>query len=361
MVVDDERVVLHSCRAILSEHDYEIETVLSGEEGLHLVESRSFDVALIDLKMPGMPGMELIGRIKELRPEIVNVVITGFATVETAVEAMKKGAFDYVCKPFTPEELEVVVQKALETKRLHEAIAKAEEEKERFVLTIYHQLKSPVGIIQGYVENLLKGVPGEEQERTAILDRCLKRAGALRQLLEDLLSLSRLQSEKLEQQAESVNLDALLRELVEGWQARAHEKDLALELLVDPELPSITADRKQIEHLFMNLIDNAFKYNRQDGTVRVRATPNQEGIRVEISDTGLGVPEDDIPNIFDEFYRCRSDETRMTPGTGLGLPIVKRIVETHGGRIKVESELGKGTTVRVWLPFHQMKGESRDG
>ena len=350
LVVDDERVVLNSCRAILSEHGYEIETAQSGEEGLRLLEDRSFDVALIDLKMPGMPGTEFLGKIKEISPETINIIITGFATVETAVEAMKKGAFDYVCKPFTPEELEIVVEKGLETRMLRHAADEAEKEKERFVLTIYHQLKSPVGIIQGYLKNLLEGEPADEPERIAVLHRCLKRADALRQLLEDLLSLSRLQAGKLEQNMEVVGVGDVLKEVVECWRVRAQDKEIKLRLDLEGDLPPVRGDKEQLAHLFDNLIDNAIRYNRENGTVEIRAMRNQEDVRVQVSDTGIGVAEQDVPKIFDEFYRCQREETRMIPGTGLGLSIVKRIVDTHGGRVEVDSEVGKGTTFTVRLP-----------
>ena len=350
LVVDDELVVLNSCRAILSEHRYEIETAQSGEEGLRLVEGKSFDVALIDLKMPGMPGTEFLAKIKQMSPETINIIITGFATVETAVEAMKKGAFDYVCKPFTPEELEIVVEKGLETRMLRQAADEAEKEKERFVLTIYHQLKSPVGIIQGYVKNLLQGEPAEEPERSAVLHRCLKRADALRQVLEDLLSLNRLQARKLEQNMNVVRLGDVLNEVVECWRVRTGEKGIELHLDLNSGLPAVKADKEQLAHLFGNLIDNAIRYNKEDGKVEIRTMRNQEDVRVQVSDTGIGIAEQDVPKLFDEFYRCQTDETRMIPGTGLGLSIVKRIAEAHGGRVEVDSEVGKGTTFTVLLP-----------
>jgi two-component system sensor histidine kinase/response regulator len=351
LVVDDEQVVLNSCRAILSEHGYEIETALSGEEGLRLVKGKSFDVALIDLKMPGMPGTEFLGKIKEMSPETINIIITGFATVETAVEAMKEGAFDYVCKPFTPEELEIVVGKGLETRMLRQAADEAEKEKERFVLTIYHQLKSPVGIIQGYLKNLLEGEPADEPQRIAVLQRCLKRADTLRQLLEDLLSLSRLQARKLEQDMGVVRVGDVLSEVVECWRVRARDKGIKLQLNLESDLPSVKGDKEQLTHLFENLIDNAIRYNRENGAVEIRAVRNQEDVRVQVSDTGIGVAEQDLSKIFDEFYRCQRDETRMIPGTGLGLSIVQRIVETHGGRVEVDGEVGKGTTFTVRLPI----------
>jgi len=353
LVVDDERVVLNSCRAILSEHGYEIETVQSGEQGLRLVQDRPFDVALIDLKMPGMPGMELLDRIERIRPETVNIIITGFATVDTAIEAMKKGAFDYICKPFTPEELEVVVEKAVETRMLRQAAQQAEREKERFVLTIYHQLKSPVGIIQSYVDTLLKGIPADEEQRTAILQRCLKRAQTLRQLLDDLLSLNRLRSGKLERTIGPVKVDDVLRETLDGWQVRAQENKVEMRLELETDLPYVRADRDQIEHLLANLIDNAFRYNRENGTVEIRAARERSAVRIEVSDTGIGIAEQDVSKVFDEFYRCQRHESRMTPGTGLGLSIVKSIVEGHGGRIEVQSEVGKGTQFTVWLPLYE--------
>jgi two-component system sensor histidine kinase/response regulator len=350
LVVDDERIVLNSCRAILSERGYQLETVPSGEEALRLIEERSFDVALIDLKMPGMPGNELLSKIQEMRPETVNVIITGFATVETAIDAMKRGAFDYVCKPFTPAELEVVVEKAVERRMLEQAAEEAEREKERFILTIYHHLKSPVGIIQGYVKNLLNGVPAEESERMAVLHRCLKRAETLRQLLEDLLSLNRLQSGKVEPKMEPVNLQEVLCEAAEGYKIRAQEKNVRLEANVGGDLPSVKGNKEQLTHLFGNLIDNALRYNREGGAVELRAVPNNSEVRVEVSDTGLGISKEELPQIFDEYYRCQNEQSRAIPGTGLGLPIVKAIVEAHAGRIDIESDLGKGTTFSVWLP-----------
>ena len=351
LVVDDERVVLNSCRAILSEQEYHVETASSGEEGLRLAERRAFDVALIDLKMPGMPGMDLLSKLAEVRPKTIRIVITGFATVETAIKAMKQGAFEYICKPFTPDELEAVVGKALENRDLREAAEQAQREKERFILTIYHQLKSPVGVIKGYVNNLLKGVITDETEKRNVLERCLKRSEALLQSLEDLLSLSQLKSRKIQPKRELVKLEDLVRCAAEGWNVRAQEKGIQLRLHVDVQLPPIVADREQIEHLFANLLDNALRYNKENGSVELKATVNRADVRIDLSDTGIGIAEADIAKIFDEFYRCQNEQTRSMPGTGLGLSIVKEIVEAHGGRIEVRSEIGKGTTFTVWLPL----------
>ena len=351
LVVDDDQVVLESCQAILSGPGYDVETAQRGDEALEMVEKKCFEVVLIDLKMPGMPGMALLERIRELSPETINIIITGFATVETAVEAMKMGAFDYVCKPFGPDELEIVVRRALDNKALREAAEQAERESEQFILRVYHQLKSPVGIIQGYIDNLLRGAPSQEEERNVILQRCLRRAQALGQSLEDLLSLSRMKTGRLKPNLEWVSLHNALQRAVEGWDARAGDRNIELGLNLARDLPSIWADRTQIEHMFANLVDNALRYNRADGKVEIKTSLNRGEVRIDVADTGVGIEARDLPRIFDEFYRCQNEETRMNRGSGLGLSIVREIVAAHGGRIDVQSVVGQGTTFSIWLPL----------
>ena len=351
LLVDDDTTALDLMCEILSEKDYEVDTSSYVDEAVEKLKSQHYHALITDLKMPSKSGIELLEHVVSTYPDIPVIMLTAYGTIQSAVEALKKGAFDYVCKPFTPEELEVVVQKALERCMLQQAADEAEREKERFILTIYHQLKSPVGIIEAYLKNLLKGVPAGEAERIGILHRCLKRAETLRQLLEDLLSLNRLQSGKLDLNMEPVKLDEVLGECVESYKVGAQERNVHLHADVSSSLPPVRGNREQLGHLFGNLIDNAIRYTGDGGAVEVKAVPDHSEVRAHVSDTGMGISTKDMPRIFDEFYRCQSEQSRSIPGTGLGLSIVKTIAETHAGRIDVQSELGKGTTFSVWLPL----------
>jgi PAS domain S-box-containing protein len=483
LIVDDEQPIRVACAKILSEDGAWTETAEDGRAGLEKAKKIPFDLALVDLKMPQMDGMELLAHLTQLDPEIIKIVITGYATLETAIEAVQKGAYDYIPKPFTPGELRTRVNRGLEKRSLLLEAKKLREERERnllelaneksrtqtiihcmgdgllvtnrdeqvvfcnpagrrllgvkrpiqvgepvanmandpelislvqaamdlkegqemaskelvaripndpalmancapvkdekgqmigvvtvlrditelkeldkakstFVSMVAHELRAPLAAIEGYLDVILEGVGGDDpQKMHRILERSRERTRGLLALINDLLAISRMQAGRLAKEKEKLQLGILLKEVAELMKGEALEKKVTIEIRVPDDLPLVQASREDVTRVFTNLLDNAIKYNRQGGRVFLRAGADDAFVRVEVQDTGIGIPKKDVGQLFDEFYRVKSKETRAITGTGLGLSIAKKIVEGHNGHIEVESKLHQGSTFRVLLPI----------
>jgi signal transduction histidine kinase len=319
--------------------------------------------------MPDVPGIALREPIPAHDPETVCITITGFATVELAVEAMKRGAYDFIAKPFRADTLRMAVEKGLETRRLRrqnrrlqEAERRAErlshekellEELERvkssFVLTVAHELRAPIAAIQSYLTLILTGYSSVEEQRP-MLKRALSRSEDLLALVDDLLNLARLKEVRQEAKIREVSLQESLEKVIDLHRAEAKGKQIALEVKVQPTPPAlINPDHAQ--SLWTNLISNAVKYTPRGGRVTVRLYPEGDDTVVgQVRDTGIGIAEKDLPNLFKEFFRTDEAKAFARRGTGLGLSIVKQILDEYDGQIEVVSEPGQGTTFTFRLP-----------
>lgn len=430
-----------------------------------------------------MSGMEVLDHIRSIDPNLLVIVITGYATVESAVEAMKKGAYDFIPKPFTPDQLRIVVRRALERKTLqreaeflrrererslrdiatekskiktiincmgdgvlvcdrdgcivlsnpaasrmlkapeadllgnylhqcnlpHELSQTIEESlrikeasytsvsqelslgesgelflrahtapvrsdtgeimgavtilqdishlkeldkmKSEFIAMVAHELRAPIAAIEQQLTVILNRMAGEVTEKQEqLLSRAKKRTKGLLDLIKDLLDLSKIEAGKMVQYKEPLHLQEVIQRVVELMKTEAENKKIDLQLNIPSPISWIHADRNSMEGIFTNLISNAIKYTPEGGKVWVTLSEEGQFVKASVSDTGIGIKKEDIPRIFDKFYRVKTTETRQIVGTGLGLSIVKSIVDAHLGSITIESEEGKGTTFTVFLP-----------
>ena len=356
VVIDDDYAMRLSCQQILAKAGYRVETFEDGATGLLGVAALHPALVVVDLKMPGVSGMEVIDRVNGIDPDIVLVVITGYATISTAVEAMKAGAYDFLPKPFSPDELRLIVRRGLERRSLKLQSQQWELEREllkrRFLTFVSHQLKTPLVAVHQYLD-VLKRLGDSEAvaaKRQEWIDRCMKRTEGMRAIIDDWLTLSRVESGCLSQRRERVELEPILREIVTGHEQLAAEHRVSLDLeLPEPPYP-VCGDRGSLAVLFDNLIENAIVYNRPGGQVRVVGEATTPEVTIAVSDTGVGISRQHLPRLFDEFFRIRGGAAKDVEGTGLGLPISRRIVSELGGAIEVESEQGRGSTFRVRLP-----------
>jgi len=344
-----------SCKKILTKDGYSVETAPDGGSGLQKVREIHPDLVLVDLKMPGLSGMDVLDQIRAIDPGIISVVITGYATIESAVEAMKRGAYDYLPKPFTPDELRIIVRRGLERRRLAlEAEALREERRkleENFITLVSHELRTPLVAVQQYCDTIAEGFVGElAAPQKKMMDRARERVKAMLKLISDWLNLSRIEAGKLVQSFRPVSLKRVLESTVDNLRTAAEAKQITLELEWMSNDGSIQGDEETLGLVFSNLISNAIKYNSKGGTVKVTGKEDNDWVRIEVRDTGLGIPEESLPLIFNQFYRVKRKEAEETTGSGLGLSIAKRIIEAHSGTIHVASELGKGTTFTVVFP-----------
>ena len=354
LIIDDEEAMRDSCSLILAKDGFRPESAEDGQIGLDKARELKPALALIDLKMPGLSGFEVLERIKALDPGIIPIVITGYATVESAVEAMKKGAYDFLPKPFTPDELRIIVRRALERRKLAmEAETLRREKKlmeENFITMVSHQLRSPLVAIQQYFEVILAGMVGKvEDAQKEMLVRAKERSESLLHLINDWLDMARISRGQIVDKLKPVDLEKLLAKQIEFMRPLAQEFKVRLELRPADRSAVVLADEQSLEQVFANLLSNAIKYNRPGGSVVISLREEEDALVTDVTDTGIGISPEKLPFIFDQFYRVSRREDRKIKGTGLGLAIAKKIVEAHNGTIHVTSEPGKGSTFSVRL------------
>ena len=240
-------------------------------------------------------------------------------------------------------------EKAQECRNLNIELKKLDKARSQFIRLVTHELRAPVAAIQSYLKLILEGYVPPEKERE-IIRKAERRAWEQLDLIGDLLELARLHEAKVEAKMEPVDMAGVLEEISDLMRARAEDKGLSFNVQIEPDLPPVKTNVEHMKQLWTNLISNAIKYTEPGGVVKVSLVQNPNYVVGTVQDTGIGIAPEDIPHVFDEFYRAENAKAIERQGTGLGLPIVKRIVETYGGRIWVESELGRGSKFTFVLP-----------
>ena len=222
-----------------------------------------------------------------------------------------------------------------------------------FVANVSHELRTPLSILRGYIETLLDSPKTSSEELTRILRVMERHSNRLELLVEDLLTLAQLESGNPDLQLGNVDLPSFFRDMIHDWEKKLTSKQLNIVVDVPLELSPIRVDRTRLQEALYNLLDNAVKYSRERGEIRLSARQCDGETELIVSDQGIGIAKEDLPRIFERFYRAdKARSPDKVRGTGLGLAIVKHIAQLHGGRVEAESELGKGTTIRVLLPMN---------
>ncbi len=360
LIIDDEEVVLDSCAMILEGDEYELTTAKDGARGLDLLEQVRPDLVFVDLKMPGISGLQVLEKVQEVDPSIVTVVITGYATVSSAVEAMKKGAYDFLPKPFTPDAFRLITRRGLEKRELVLETDALRREKEflrqHFAAIVSHELKSPLGSIQQNLFALareLDGTATEDQKRR--LERMKVRIDELLQMIGAWLRAISVDVDAIVENSAPVSIEVPVARALETVETHAVRKDVQIETDRTDSTIQVCGDEPALAQALVNLLENAVKYSHAGGKVLVSVESRPPHVVVSVSDTGVGISAEELPRIFEGLYRASSAEG--TGGHGLGLVITRRIVEAHGGSISVESEVGKGSTFTITLHAHSSDAE----
>ncbi|MGQ9584575.1 MAG: ATP-binding protein [Anaerolineae bacterium] len=530
LVIDDEPVVLDLCRRILEAEGYQVVTATDGWEGIEQLRQETFDAVLTDIKMPGLDGLETLQIMREVQPNLVSVVMTGFSTMDLAIQAIKLGVDEFVVKPFTPLELSHALSRALEKVQLRQenarlraivplgelsrtflrtvelqplmqevveiarretgadrvvllaaadpkaqdltlaALAGYEEEaaaallgkaflrgevlpqesqwqvlsaqahqgyfrpllesldmasailtpltvkegalgilivgwapelarfgpghpeflavlgaqaaiamdnarlfgdiqrayrelqaldhlKSEFINVAAHELRTPIAILMGYASLLEEEAPEELKEPLAIMARNAER---LSSLVTNLLDLERLQTGATLVSVEPVSLAEVVRDVVADFRPLAESKQVSLETSLQEAMPSVQTDRQKLELVIANLVSNAVKFTPSGGKVLVRATmgDGDQGLVIQVEDTGVGIPAAELDKIFEPFYQTEASLTRKHEGMGLGLSIVRGMMNLLGGKVSVKSEVGRGSIFTIALPASPSKKAS---
>jgi len=487
IVIDDEEGMREGMRRVLERRGFLVRTARDGETALQLLDEAPSDVALVDLKMPGIDGFKVTEQItRRFAGRTVVVIVSALATVEAAVEVTQHGAFDFLVKPFTPDDLLQVVNRAVQQWRLirerekylselasernlsHQMIAsmhegvvvlnircepvlmnpraehflgrrfrdgvtlpdlfpdletaaliegvvraqgkkpeskvfqlkmgeaeaglpagtrasgawegmlqlsvsallrdgeasgaiviltdvteswKAEQDKKRFVSMVAHELKSPLSAIINYLNVVLTGMFDDNPAKIReMVERCKIHGEALLDLVRDLLYINSREVGKIAKSIEALDLREVLAAQLEFFKGQSEKRRLVTVLEAPLEAYPVSADRGDLDRIFMNLISNGIKYNREKGSLSVRIDDEGSAWEISVTDTGIGMSEAELKCIFQEFYRVKSRKTSGIAGTGLGLATVTRVLGEYGGRIRVQSKPDAGSTFAVSFP-----------
>lgn len=481
LIVDDEKGLRTGVQRLLEMEGYEVDVAENGTEGIKLGTSKDYDLAVIDLKMPDIEGIEVLKNIKQKFPNTVCFIATAYASYDTAIEATKLGAQSYIPKPFTPEELiselkngyqkrqllleeekwkrereERLLEVAFEKTRLNTIInsitdgvlvvnkeglavlfnpavfrfleldeIKVEEFildklrpeflelinkfllsdskekrsytiqlelkpnrqffievtaspvfhpgdnlagvvivfkditelkrieliKSQFVSMVSHELKAPIAAVYGFLKLISdENIKLSEEQKKDYISRSMIRLDGLLKMVNDLLDISRMELKTVKKEIRKVCITEIIKSVLELFQIDIQRKSIQVEFDYQPNEFCISADFDEITRLYTNLISNAIKYNRLQGSVVIKIYHAGNFVVTEIKDSGIGLKEDEKKKLFSEFFRAKNEFTKNISGTGLGLSIVKRIVDSYSGKIEVESEYGTGTTFRIHLP-----------
>ena len=480
LVVDDELGMREGIRRILEIYGHTVDTAANGTEGIEKGIAHEYDLYFIDLRMPDVEGTQVLREIKLVYPEAICVIVTAYASIETAVETTRLGAYQYIPKPFEPDELQILVNRAMERrwyilearrlrdeqeKRLlqvaHEQsrmrtiinalddgilvvnqegqavlfnpgfvtllniekeirigdtvwnllpealgdqlqemlvqnkrvkaikqeivihppaklvvmanttpifdkdgellgvvsvlrdiseLKKIDIMRSQFVDMAAHELKSPLSAVQGYLELVVDKTLGDEPSLYEnYLKRSLERTKSLVNLINDLLNVTRLEAGKVRREIKRHDLTELITERLNDLKNEIRDRNLAVQFNHAEGL-YVDADRIDLQRLFTQIISNAIRYNRQDGSITISCEHSGHYIRTDIADTGIGIRPEDQERLFEDFFRVKNEQTREITGTGLGLTIVKKITDAYAGKVEVKSEFNAGTTFSIFLP-----------
>ncbi|HPS65655.1 MAG TPA: response regulator [Ignavibacteria bacterium] len=481
IIVDDEKGLRMGTKRLLESEGYIVDTAENGTEGIALGTTGDYDMAIIDLKMPDIDGIEVLRNIKEKMPNTVCFIATAYASYETAIEATKLGAASYIPKPFTPDELINHLQEGYEKRKLildSERLRKEREErlleiateksrlntivnsiadgvlvtnlmgelvlfnpasmkyfelsnsiigeyildflpasvkdiilkvlnnkessksfsaeielkpnrelvvdvtcspvpqpdgsligvvtvitnitelkrleyvKSQFVSMVAHELKTPVAAVLGFLRIILdQNISTTPEQENDYLSRSEKRLQALVEMVNDLLDISRMEMKTKQREIKDIDIPEVVKSNLDFLELELQKRGIKVIYTAEENLPMVKADSGEVNRIFTNIISNAMKYNKDNGTITASVKKSGNYIVCAIKDTGIGMRPQDKEKLFQEFYRIKNDKTRNIPGTGLGLSIVKRLIESYSGKIEVNSEYGEGSEFIVYLPY----------
>lgn len=482
LIVDDEKGLRLGVQRLLMDEGYNVDTAENGEEGIKKGTGKDYDVAVIDLKMPDYDGLEVLNKIIDVNPNTICFIATAYASYDTAIQSTRMGAFGYIPKPFSPEELIYQVEQGIKQRallveaerlksereeklleltyeksqlnaiiksisdgvlvinkvgevvyynyaalkflnisdlkigysafdklphELNDIIVKIYESeavllktysteielkpnneliveaavtpvphpdgsikgvvivisnitqfkkieliKSQFVSMVAHELKTPLAAVQGFINVILDdSLNVSADQRKEYLKRSVLRLNSLKDLVNDLLDISRMELKTKNREIESLNIEEIITNTVQLLELEAEKRKLTIVKEIQHSIPKINADQNEITRLITNLLSNAIKYNRENGKIYISAKVQDSYLNITIKDSGIGMKPEEKSRLFNEFFRAKNEKTRGISGTGLGLTIVKRIVDSYHGKIEVESEYGSGTSFIINLPL----------
>jgi len=380
LIIDDEKVILDLTAIILKNRGYQVYTALNARDGLETIDRERPELVLLDYMMPNMDGLTALKEIRRRFPETYVIMFTGKGSEEIAVELMKAGASDYILKPFNNQDMVERIESVLKLRAVElqnrallsererllaeiadwnrelearvqeksEALRRAQAEivqSEKLATLGYlsagmaHEIRNPLNSIALFVQLIKTGL--EEPERVDYVEKILKEVDRIDGILSKLLNAAKRPRFEISE----VHVDRILENTLEAFTPQLKQKRIQVVTDFRSIPPAIKADPMEIEQIFTNLFLNSIHVMAEEGTLSVQLDQDESYINMRVSDTGPGIPPENLPNIFDPFF------TTNSRGTGLGLSVVLRIVKTYKGKIEVEKSDASGTTFSVRLPL----------
>lgn len=484
LIIDDEKGLRTGTERLLQEEGYQVSTAEDGRSGIKAALENDFDIVIIDYKMPDLNGIEVLKEISKSKPNSICIIATAYASYETAIESTKTGAYSYIPKPFTPEDLLRLLEKAYEKRqmlleaeklrlereerlleiafeksRLNTIInsitegvivvnrslelvlfnpasklffdlnkdlishnislmfpnevngiiektllngngkkkvfitqielgnifaevtcspvphpdgsiagvvivikditeqKKVEMIKSQFVSMVAHELKTPLAAVIGYINIILDKKLRDtidEEKKIDFMQKSHNRLIGLLDMVNDLLDISKMEMKTKMREFVSLDIAAIIKSIIDLLEVDIHNREIKIEIKQENEIPMFSGDANEITRMFTNLISNALKYNKPQGSISINISFANDYIVTAIEDTGIGIKEEDMNKLFQEFHRIKNTHTKRISGTGLGLSIVKRIADSYSGKIEVKSKYEHGTKFTVSLPVKRI-------
>jgi len=354
LVVDDDVDLASNLQDILETEGYSTAAAHDGQTALALCHRKPIDLSLIDIKLPDISGLELIEKLGECSPGMESIIITGNASLETAIEAVKQERIvAYELKPLDMDHILALTEQIIERKHLEKKLIEYEELnklKSEILAKVSHELRTPLATIKGYSTMLLNYEPRlTHEERFQYLNSIDCATDQLTKQVSQLLDMSRIEAGLIKLDRSPINIAELLEEMETEAQIRSPRHKIMKNL--GTGLSKVNIDASRIREVIDNLIDNACKYSEMGTKVVVSAQRDDQQLLISVADQGTGIPADELERVFEQMYRIEQAHSPKTDGLGLGLAICKGLVEAHGGRIWAESKMGEGSTFHFSIPL----------
>jgi len=383
LVVDDEENLRITTAAILEKEGYAVDTASSGNEAIALLSNADYDLVLTDLHMEGGEGLSVLNEIRRNAPLTISVVLTGFASVESAIAALQEGAYDYLVKPCDIETMKHTIRRGVEHRRLMLAeqkaradleqlnldleqriaertaeltrlnaeLAEANRAKDVFLATLSHELRTPLTPVVGWIKLLRSGNLDAKSVAQA-LDAIERNAWLQARLIDDLLDTSRIATGKLQFEPRPTDLNVAVRAALETVRGLSASRNIEVSVNLSPATLVVLGEPVRLQQIAWNLLSNAIKFTEPGGVVTV--TTDNDGLeaRLTVADSGVGIEPDFLPHVFDRFRQADGSTSRRHGGLGLGLAIADALAKMHGGRLEAKSDgIGQGScfTLRIGL------------
>ena len=376
LVVDDEESLRITTAAIFEKEGYIVDTASSGDEAIDLISKTDYDLVLTDLHMEGGDGLSVLSQIRQAAPLTISVVLTGFASVESAIAALQEGAYDYLIKPCDIESMKHTIRRGVEHRRLMLAeqkaradlqqlnldleqrieertaelqrlnaeLAEANRAKDVFLATLSHELRTPLTPVVGWIK-LLRSGNLDEKSVSQALDAIERNAWLQSRLIDDLLDTSRIATGKLHFEPKPTDLNAIVKAAVDTVRNSAANRNIDLTMSLHPASLVVMGEPVRLQQIAWNLVSNAIKFTDPGGRVSVTTGINGTQAILTVTDSGVGIEAEFLPHVFDRFRQADGSTSRRHGGLGLGLAIADALAKMHGGRMEAHSAgVGHGAT-----------------